>query len=211
MKKRTFVNTHPRREAAEKDGIALMLSGSYVLTRLDQDEYHLLQLTDLTSISFSDTVSVVITNAKSKSKRGKLARIAHLSTNGRFVRYCDPIFASRTSVATLSLIAAIAHAPTDFLALVRDNETLHVRRLHDRKEFTGILVGSDRHAYSSLLIDSTRSPGFDFLDIETEPNPHNSRTLVAIIDRNPISADAFLKKHFNVRAEPIASSNRRSS
>lgn len=192
MIKRTFSNTHPRREAAEKDGIALMLSGSYVLKSLDQDEFDLLRRTALSSIPFADAPSVVVTNAKSNSKRGKLARIAHLSTDGRFVRYRHRIFASRTSIATLQLVGGLAYTPADFLALVASNETLHVRRQHDRKEFTGILFGSDQHAYSSLLIPSDTAPGFDFLDIETEPNAHNARALVSILARSPVAPSQFL-------------------
>ena len=193
MKRKTFSNSHPRREAAENDGIALMLSGSYVLTNLDQDEFDLLHRMDLKKISFCNSPSVVITNAKSKSKRGKLARIAHLSTNGSFVRYSNPIFTSRTSVATLLIIAAVAYSPADFLSLVRKNETLRVRRLHDHKEFTGILIGSDQHTYSSLLVHSAALPGFNFLDIETEPNAHNANVRVSIIERNPIKTDDFLR------------------
>ena len=186
LKRRTFSNTHPRREAAENIGIALMLSGSYVLSSLDQDEYDLLRRTSLADLSFSGLPSVVITNGESKSKRGKLARIAHLSSNGRFVRYRHPVFGSRNSISTLALIAAIAHTPTEFLGGLSRNETLHVRRLHDRKEFTGILVGSDEHLYCSLLIPSSAPPGFDFLDLETEANAHNARALVSIVERNPV-------------------------
>ncbi|MEO6754500.1 MAG: hypothetical protein ABIP85_22215 [Chthoniobacteraceae bacterium] len=192
MTKRTFSNTHPRREAAEKDGIALMLSGSYVLTSLDQDEFDLLRRTAPNTLSFPDEPTVVVTNAKSKSKRGKLARIAHLSADGRFVRYRNPIFASRTSIATLQLIGGIAYTPANFLAHIANNETLHVRRQHDRKEFTGILYGSDQHAYSSLLIPADTAPGFAFLDIETEPNPHNARALVSVLARNPLSPAQFI-------------------
>ncbi len=192
MKKRTFSNTHPRREAAEKEGIALMLSGSYVLTTLDKDEFDRLRRTNLASLSFSTNPSVVVTNAASNSKRGKLARIAHLSTDGRYVRYRN-LSGKLASVATLSLVAATAYTPAEFLALFRKNETLHVRRLRDGKEFTGILVGSDEHIYSSLLIPSNASQGFDFLDIETGANAHNSRVLVSIIERNPISGHEFLQ------------------
>lgn len=192
MTKRTFSNTHPRREAAEKDGIALMLSGSYVLTSLNQDEFDRLRRTALSSIHFVDTPSVVVTNAYSKAKRGSLAHIGHLSVDGRFVRYRHPIFPSRTSVITLKLIKGTAYPIADFQALVRSNETLHVRRQQDWREFTGILIGSDQHKYSSLLIPSGNAPGFDFLDIETESNPHNAGVIVSVIARNPVPAHQFL-------------------
>ena len=187
MKKRTFRNTHPFREALEKDGIALMLSGSYVLTTLDEDALEAIRRADRSKLSFSEQQSVVVTNAHSNSKRGKLARIARLSSDGRFARYHHPVFSSRSSIISLRLINAAAFTPEQFITLLRDNETLHVRRQCDGRDWVGVLFGSDADVYSSLVIPADTPLGFDLVDIETELNPHNARGVVTVIGRNPTS------------------------
>ena len=189
MKKQIFINTHPRREAAEKDGIALMLSGSYILSKLDQCEFDSLRQLDQSKIIFSEQPSVVLTNAHSKSKRGKLARIASLSGDSRFARYRHPVFPSQSSIISLQLIKATAFTPNQFVTLLRSNDTLHIRRQFDGKEWVGVHFGSKSHTYSTLVIPAETPLGFDFVDIETEPNPHNTRSIVSIVPKNLTSGE----------------------
>jgi hypothetical protein len=190
MKTPTFHNSHPRRLAAESQGIALMLSGSYVLRNLNQDELDALQRIKHSALKFSDDVSVVVTNAESKSQRGRLARLAFLSSDGQFAKYRHPQFPSRSSVISLRLIKATAHSPRDFVASLKGNETLQIRRQHDAKAWFGILFGSDSHVYSSLVVAAPTSVGFDFIDIETQPNPYNSQMIVSVLQRNPLGGQS---------------------
>ncbi len=192
MSKKPFSNSHPRRVAAEEANIALMLSGSYVRKTLDQDEYDRLKQTDFNALIFSEVPWVVVTNAKKKSKRGILARIANLSSDGTYVRYRHPVFPKRCSFATLSILAAVAYKPSAFLASLMGNSTLSVKRIRDGSLFTGILVGSEGDTYASLMIPSESPLGFDFIDIELDTNPYNKANLVSIVSRNPKNASAIL-------------------
>src|SRR2546421_12991435 len=101
IKKRTVHNSHPRRLAAEKSGLALMLSGSYVLTALDEDEWETCQRTDFSRCAFRSDASIVVTNELSSSKRGKLARLAYLSAREDFAQYKDPVFPGHSSAISL--------------------------------------------------------------------------------------------------------------
>jgi hypothetical protein len=207
MSKPKFNYSFPRWEDAEKRGIALQQSGSYVLKSVDQDELDSLARVEFKKISFSDMPFVVVANSQSSSKRGKVARFARMSADGRFASYQHPVFRSRVSYVSLSLIKGTAYTPAQFIDLIRCNDVIRVRRLHDNKEFRGVIFGSDLDAYSTLLVPTRTPIGFDLVDIETEHNAYNKFVVVSVLGRN-LAEDAQIRHQLlGAPAVPLTTSN----
>ena len=182
-------NSHKLRKEAEAKGIALMLSGSYVLQDLDSNEWDSVLKTNISKLKFSPEPTVVITNedAKWRKNRGRLARFAFLSSDGRFAKYIDPDCQTRSSVISLRLINARSYELRAFLKRVNGGKTVHIERIVNPSEkWAGVLFGSLSDYYASLVVVTGKHPGFSFVDIETKSNRYNRSIRSRVLNRLPV-------------------------
>ena len=166
-------NTIGWRAEAEKRGIALNSSGSYVLSSFDADEYSRVGKTDFSKVKFSDDDHVVIAHGT----KGSLAKFARVTSDRKFARYLGGKFIS------VALIDGEVFTKAEFVRSIAQNPTLHVTHGVPIKDYVGILHGDLSARYKTLVYPVPN--GFLLLDLEEDPPPQAYHMKVRILATDP--------------------------
>ncbi len=161
------------RQEWERNGIALLQSGSWVVPSFDEAEFGVTTALDFSKFSFAAEDSVVVT----QGTKGKLVRFAKISADGQFAQY--PF----RKYLRLSHINATVFSKADFVAELQAQPSLEVAKATDGSRYIGALWGERDAAYKSLLY--LRDEQLRWLDLEENPPPQASSQKVRIVSENP--------------------------